>query len=217
MATQGTFYLDAPSFGSATVVYSDAALTTVAADGFYSDGTIVREQSSGALLPQVTCPSCTNEFLVGFGATSDDACGFIDSGTVVGDNANFCDCTTFTGAIFAAAATGNYFISFGGYVLQVSVVNTNPEATVIGACTTCATYYVVEGCGVSDISDNNACDDALTNPKTLYSDCSPVAIGCGLYWDMALTSPVLQLYVFAESNWNMDGGGLITGLSTNQC
>lgn len=58
MATSGTFYLDAPSLSTATVVYSNAALTTVAANGFYSDGSIVREQVSGVLLPPVTCPSC---------------------------------------------------------------------------------------------------------------------------------------------------------------
>jgi hypothetical protein len=60
MATSATFYLDAPSLSSATVVYSNSSLTTVAPNGFYSDGTIVREQVSGALLPQVTCPSCSS-------------------------------------------------------------------------------------------------------------------------------------------------------------
>jgi hypothetical protein len=59
MATSSTYYLDAPSLSSATVVYSNAALTIVAANGFYSDGSIVREQVSGALLPQVTCPACS--------------------------------------------------------------------------------------------------------------------------------------------------------------
>ena len=39
MATQGTYYLDAPSLSAASVIYDDANLTTVAADGFYSDGT----------------------------------------------------------------------------------------------------------------------------------------------------------------------------------
>jgi hypothetical protein len=58
MATSGTFYLDAPSLSTASVVYSNAALTTVAANGFYSDGSIVREQVSGALLPQQACPAC---------------------------------------------------------------------------------------------------------------------------------------------------------------
>jgi hypothetical protein len=58
MATSGTFYLDAPSLSTATVVYSNAALTTVAANGFYSEGSIVREQASGVLLPQQSCPAC---------------------------------------------------------------------------------------------------------------------------------------------------------------
>jgi hypothetical protein len=58
MATSATFYLNAPSLASATAVYSNASLTTLAADGYYSDGTIVRQQSSGSLLPQSTCPSC---------------------------------------------------------------------------------------------------------------------------------------------------------------
>lgn len=58
MATSGTFYLDAPSLSTASVVYSNAALTVVAANGFYSDGSIVREQVSGVLLPQQACPAC---------------------------------------------------------------------------------------------------------------------------------------------------------------
>ena len=59
MATSSTFYLNAPSLGSATAIFSDINLTVCAADGFYSDGTIVREQVECSLLPQSTCPSCT--------------------------------------------------------------------------------------------------------------------------------------------------------------
>lgn len=71
MATQGTYYLDGPSLSSATVVYTDATLTTVAADGFYSDGTIVREQALGVLLPQSSCPSCSfNQFTIYFDVTT---------------------------------------------------------------------------------------------------------------------------------------------------
>lgn len=58
MAVQSTYYLDAPSLGSATSVYANSLLSVLAADGFYSDGTIVREQVSGVLLPQQVCPSC---------------------------------------------------------------------------------------------------------------------------------------------------------------
>jgi len=59
MAISSTFYLDSPSLSTASVVYSDVYLTTLAADGFYSDGTIVREQALGVLLPQSVCPSCS--------------------------------------------------------------------------------------------------------------------------------------------------------------
>jgi hypothetical protein len=52
------FYLNAPSLGSATAVFYDAALTVCAADGYYSDGLITREQVGCVLLPQEDCPFC---------------------------------------------------------------------------------------------------------------------------------------------------------------
>jgi hypothetical protein len=61
MATQGTYYLNAASLALATAVYSDAGLTTLAADGFYADGSIVREQVSGVLQAQSACPTCGTE------------------------------------------------------------------------------------------------------------------------------------------------------------
>lgn len=72
MAISSTYYLDAPSLGSASIIYSDAALTTVAADGYYSDGVISRQQVDGVLLPQQTCPSCECVGLFNLGNTSDD-------------------------------------------------------------------------------------------------------------------------------------------------
>lgn len=58
MATQGTYYLNAASLALASAVYSNAGLTTLAPDGFYSDGSIVREQVSGVLQAQSACPGC---------------------------------------------------------------------------------------------------------------------------------------------------------------
>jgi hypothetical protein len=52
------YYLDGNTLADSTAVYTDAALTTCAADGFYSDGTIVRELSGCLLLPAQDCPSC---------------------------------------------------------------------------------------------------------------------------------------------------------------
>lgn len=58
MATSSTYYLNAPSLASSTAVFSNPELTTLASDGFYSDGVISREQVGGVLLPQQICPSC---------------------------------------------------------------------------------------------------------------------------------------------------------------
>lgn len=60
MATSSVYYLNAPSLGSATAVFTNSTLVTCAADGFYSDGVIVREQVDCVLLPQQTCPTCDN-------------------------------------------------------------------------------------------------------------------------------------------------------------
>ena len=64
MGAAATFYLDGPSFEEATTVFTDAALTTCAPNGFYQIGNVVREQVDctaglgGRLLPQTTCPTC---------------------------------------------------------------------------------------------------------------------------------------------------------------
>jgi hypothetical protein len=92
-------------------------------------------------------------------------------------------------------------------------------ATVTGICITCVPSFAIGDCGVSNISVAASCSDAVSNPKTLYSDCpsGSLAVGCGLYWDIALTSPVLELFVFAEANWDMDGAGIILAFSSVQC
>lgn len=60
MATSGTYYLNGPNLATSTAVFLDAAFTTCAPDGYYSDGTIVRQQVSCVLLPQVECPACAS-------------------------------------------------------------------------------------------------------------------------------------------------------------
>lgn len=83
-------------------------------------------------------PTSTTSFLIGFGGSPEDACGFAASATVTGDNPDFCSCTTFTGAVFAASPTGTWYVSYGGQYVSVSVINGNPVATVTSACAPCA-------------------------------------------------------------------------------
>lgn len=59
MAINSTYYLDAVDLISATAVYLDAGLINLAPDGFYRDGAVVRQQSTGILLIAQDCPSCS--------------------------------------------------------------------------------------------------------------------------------------------------------------
>lgn len=61
MSTLGTYYLNAPSLSSATSVYTNAALTIVGPDGWYSDGTTVRELVDGVFTDIISsCTTCAS-------------------------------------------------------------------------------------------------------------------------------------------------------------
>ncbi len=47
MATFGNYYIDAPTLAGATAVFTDVEMTIAAPDGYYSDGTTVRQQVGG--------------------------------------------------------------------------------------------------------------------------------------------------------------------------
>lgn len=58
MPTPTTYYIDAETFENATAVYTNASLTTKAADGFYQNCGVYRQQTSGVLGPVILCPLC---------------------------------------------------------------------------------------------------------------------------------------------------------------
>ena len=58
MATRATYYFDGFSFATAIALFSDQALTTKAADGYYSLGSIARRQVGGFLEGASNCPTC---------------------------------------------------------------------------------------------------------------------------------------------------------------
>ena len=60
MAATGTYYYSSANFASATALYLDAALTSFAPDGWYSDESIYRQQASGVLFAETTCPNCAS-------------------------------------------------------------------------------------------------------------------------------------------------------------
>lgn len=60
MATESLFYMDALTLEEATSIYTDIGLTTLAADGFYSNTAISRQQLNGVLQAQTTCANCSS-------------------------------------------------------------------------------------------------------------------------------------------------------------
>lgn len=80
------YYINGTSFDTATAVFTDAAMTQCAPNGFYSDGVISRQQLNCQLLPPVTCDECTVECIQdivvsgGAGLYTMDA----DTGTALG-------------------------------------------------------------------------------------------------------------------------------------
>lgn len=81
MATSGTYFLNGPTLSSATAVFTDAALSICAPDGFYSDGSIVREQVGCLLLPDVVCPSCAIPCNTNISGAGGKGIYYIDSNT----------------------------------------------------------------------------------------------------------------------------------------
>lgn len=57
--SQIVIYIDNSTFSEATAVYTDSALKTLAADGYYSDLVITRQQLNGQLGAVITCQSCS--------------------------------------------------------------------------------------------------------------------------------------------------------------
>ncbi len=72
------YYLDGGStLASAVGVYTDSTLDTQAPNGYYSQGGLVRQQISGVLQAQQTCPSCGTEVSLCYSDTDafDACCG----------------------------------------------------------------------------------------------------------------------------------------------
>lgn len=95
MATLGTYFYDGTSFALATGLYTDAGFTTVAPDGFYSQGAVVRQMSGGVLGTAQTCASCIN------------SCGSsVISNNVFGQHNVAVDVGTGTGAVIVEFTVG---------------------------------------------------------------------------------------------------------------
>ena len=70
----GTYYLNSTSFATATSIFTDSGLTTLATDGFYKSGSTVRELSSGVLGTAATCSTCNYIYISAVRSSTTDLC-----------------------------------------------------------------------------------------------------------------------------------------------
>ena len=61
MANFGDYYLNGSDLSTATAVFTNSNMTTLASAGYYSDGVVTRYQTASVGLgPVLTCPQCTD-------------------------------------------------------------------------------------------------------------------------------------------------------------
>ena len=75
LGSSASYYLNTASFTTAASVYTDANLTSLAADGFYKDSIgNVREQSSGILTATSSCVTCNYIYISAVRPSTADLC-----------------------------------------------------------------------------------------------------------------------------------------------
>ena len=79
MATLGTYCFDGTNFAQATSLFTDSSLTTLAPDGYYGQGQIVRRQFNGVLLNAQPCSACLVPCGTGLAASISNQNGVFDA------------------------------------------------------------------------------------------------------------------------------------------
>lgn len=97
MGTLGTYYFDGNSFQTATAVYTNATLTTLAPDGYYAGSGVVRQQLNGILLSASNCDQCLVACDTGVSVSISNTRGWFDANINVGND---------TGAVILYAYLG---------------------------------------------------------------------------------------------------------------
>jgi len=144
MATRATYYFDGLSFATAIALFTDQALTTKAADGYYSLGTISRRQVSGLLQSAANCTDCGDAISLCYDVTSASEVCCVGCGTtytsftstIIGNFNSVCGDTTFNQTFYhngpgtiPAAGELVYSDSAGTTPLQNGWYHTNASGT----------------------------------------------------------------------------------------
>jgi len=141
MATDNTFYINAVTFAAATAVYTDPALTTLAADGFYQapiEGVATYRELTGGVLAAAANCTCAVSQVLEFNTTPSNLCCisqtgvtyFIDQGTTFDTTTGlYTDSTGQTKApddTYRVSGTNTFRVQSGGTLAAVASCPTCP-------------------------------------------------------------------------------------------
>jgi hypothetical protein len=116
-------------------------------------------------------------FVIGFGGAFEDACNFQATATVTGDNPVFCNCTQFTGAVFAAVTfSGTYRVSDGINYVEVFCTSGDPVAPVTATCQPCPGGTTTTSTTTTTTSGGGGGSTTTTTTSTTTTTAAPVGL-----------------------------------------
>lgn len=100
---------------------------------------LVNKNNAGSVVFKFGGTSGPFSASVGYALTAGNACTApISTFTMVGNDTTFCASTTFTAVQWNAVATGNYYVAYNGYTINVSHTFGQGFATLTGGgCQLC--------------------------------------------------------------------------------
>jgi hypothetical protein len=158
-------------------------------------------------------------------ASGSEACTsiFFNPDPTVGNQSTFCSSTTLTNPSYGAFATGTYYISYGGYYVQVYITNGNNTASVTSSCTVCPTPTSTPTntpTQTNTPSNTSTQTPTPTQPSTYFVDITiygPTPMTCGQNYTLAaLANYNVDTNLDVEVYWIGDLGGDLYGTITIQ-
>ena len=166
------YYIDSPTFDTATAVFTDANLTIKATDGFYKFGTAYREQLGGILLNAIQCTTCID-------------CKKLTSFTYKGNRTDavvtYIDCQGYTQTLNIGTLTVSGLNHFGTYTIAGDLCVKNGSATGNFGNTT-FTYETSSSCNLSTgLIQATLCGPGSATPTGCSIDCTALESSSYVY------------------------------------
>ena len=196
------YYIDSPTFDTATAVFTDANLTVKATDGFYKFGTAYREQLGGILLNSIQCTTCID---------CKKLASFVYKGNHTNAIVTYIDCQGYTQTLNIGTLTVTGINHFETYTIDGDLCVKNGSATSNFGNVT-FNYETSSSCNISTgLIQSTLCGPGSETPTGCSIDCSALEASFYVYINNT-TAGYLQngniVYDSNDTSSTIDGGDL---------